>query len=275
MNDAGRTLQAAQVVIERSSGDATADGGVKVSYLQTESAEPVHIFAARADLKHDAGRATFYGGSTPARMWQAGTGSQGGSQIEAPVLVFEQELKRLTARAETAGVAASVHAVLADGSTGKGSVAPVKTATPIRPLRQGVARITSTEMVYSDLQRQAEFTGGVRLLDASGEMRAQQATVCLAPVTSNAKKPAADHNATGSAAGSTLTGLLGGNVEKIIATQHIEITQPGRKATGDRLVYTAEDQMFVLTGTAAILPKVVDDQQGTTTGAGIAVPFWR
>jgi lipopolysaccharide export system protein LptA len=42
--------------------------------------------------------------------------------------------------------------------------------------------------------------------------------------------------------------------------------QPGRTATGERLVYTASDGFFVLTGTATVLPKVVDETRGTVTG---------
>ncbi len=63
--------------------------------------------------------------------------------------------------------------------------------------------------------------------------------------------------------------MLGGEVERIVATGQVDITQPGRRATGERLVYTASDQMFVLTGTKATPPKVVDAQQGTATGASL------
>ena len=62
---------------------------------------------------------------------------------------------------------------------------------------------------------------------------------------------------------------MGGSVERVVATGHIEMEQPGRRATGEELVYTASDGMFVLTGTAAVLPKVVDQQQGTVTGASL------
>ena len=280
MRDAESEVAAARVVIEQDSGNATADGAVKVSYLQAGAAEPVHVLAARAELNHDAGRATFYGraaggGAALARMWQAGTGGQGGSQIEAPVLVFEQEQKRLTARAETPGTPDTVHAALADTSAGKATGQPVKAGAKdaAKPVRQGVARITSSLMVYSDLRRQAEFTGGVKVLDGDGEMRAQQATVFLVAADAGKTSKTAGAAATGTTAGSNpasgLTGLFGGGVERIVATQRIEITQPGRKATGERLVYTASDQMFVLTGTAAAPPKVVDQTQGTTTGAAL------
>jgi lipopolysaccharide export system protein LptA len=288
VSDAGSILSAARVVMEQDTGDATADGGVKVSYLQAGSAQPAYVVAARAELNHDAGRATFYGrpaaggassNSRLARLWQPGADGQGGSQIEAPVLVFEQEQKRLTAKAETAGVVGQVHAALEDSGAGKGSGAAkqgagvVKLAGTKGPTLtgSGVARIISSQMVYSDIDRQAVFTGGVQVFDGDGVMRSQQATVYLSPADAEkdkaAKGAAAAHGATTGSPGSSVNGLLGGNVERIVATQKIELTQPGRRATGDRLVYTASDQMFVLTGTAAAPPKVVDAQQGSTTGA--------
>jgi lipopolysaccharide export system protein LptA len=35
------------------------------------------------------------------------------------------------------------------------------------------------------------------------------------------------------------------------------------------MVYTASDGMFVLTGTAAVLPKVIDNERGTVTGTSL------
>jgi lipopolysaccharide export system protein LptA len=268
ISDATSTISAARVVMQQDSGDATADGSVKASYSQPGSAEPVHVLGARAELNHDAARATFYGSAASGgpgltRMWQPGANGQGGSQIEAPVLVFEQEEKRLLARPEVPGTPGTVHAVLVDSSSTKPASIEAGKDT-MKPLRQGVFRITSSVMVYSEADRRAEFSGGVKLLEVTGEMHAQQATVFLNPApTGNPPRPAVASPASG------LTGLFGGQVERIVATQHIEITQPGRKATGERLVYTASDQMFVLTGTAAAPPRVVDAEQGTTIGAAL------
>jgi lipopolysaccharide export system protein LptA len=293
MSDAEITVSAARVVLEQNSGDATAEGGVKVTYLQAGSAEPVHVLAARAELNHDAGRATFYGravaggqsvpGSGLARMWQAGAGQdaseRGGSQIEAPVLVFEQETRRLMARPERPGQAGQVHTVLVSAasenrptaSQNKPAKSSPKTGSKAGGSNQGVGarqqgpvRITSSGMIYSDEQRQAEFTGGVRVVDSDGEMQARQATVFLTAPAAGAEK----RSQTGAkgAQGAEASGLLGGDIERIVATQNIEIAQPGRRATGERLVYTASDQMFVLTGSASAPPKVVDAAQGSTTG---------
>ena len=60
-----------------------------------------------------------------------------------------------------------------------------------------------------------------------------------------------------------------GSVEKIVATGQIEIDQPGRRATGTRVVYTASNGMFVMTGTAAAPPRIVDEARGTVTGTSL------
>ena len=62
---------------------------------------------------------------------------------------------------------------------------------------------------------------------------------------------------------------MGGSVERVVATGHIEMEQPGRRGTGEQVVYTASDGMFVLTGTPTVLPKVVDGQRGTITGTSL------
>jgi lipopolysaccharide export system protein LptA len=62
---------------------------------------------------------------------------------------------------------------------------------------------------------------------------------------------------------------MGGSVERMLVTGRIEMEQPGRRATGEQLAYTASDGMYVLTGTTTVLPKVVDDQRGTVTGTSL------
>ena len=55
----------------------------------------------------------------------------------------------------------------------------------------------------------------------------------------------------------------------MIATGHVVFTQPGRKGTGEKLVYTADDGKYLLTGTEAALPQMWDRVHGTTTGAAL------
>jgi lipopolysaccharide export system protein LptA len=131
-----------------------------------------------------------------------------------------------------------------------------------------VVRIASDRLVYSGDLRQAEFSGGVRAETVDGTLRANQAMVYLQQTagtgqTSGARGASA---AAGASSGDEVLSLAG-SVERMVATGQIEIEQPGRRATGGRLVYTASDQLFVLTGDCKVQPKLVDAAHGTVTGA--------
>ncbi len=272
-------LWADRVVTEQQTGDATADGSVKVSYGQVGSPqEPVHVLAANADLKHDSQIATFHGvAGKPARLWQ------GASQVDAPVLQFDQKERRLLAHGDGQGAPMAVHTVLvSSGASAKPDVAKADAAkadvakaemakTGAASGKQGVVRVASRELVYSDAARKAEFTGGVEVDSRDGIMRSQQVVVYLQPAQAG-KTSQSGGKADGVkpvAISGTAGGFMGGSVERIVATGRLEMQQPGRRATGDQLVYTASDGMFVLTGTAAALPKVADDQRGTVTGTSL------
>jgi lipopolysaccharide export system protein LptA len=300
--DAESELWANQVALDHKTGDAHAEGMVKVNYVQDNSAqagalqggtpqkdaaEPTHILADRADMEHATEIATFYG--KPVRMWQ------GGNQVQAPVLEFARAQKRLIARGDAAGAgqagSVQVHTVLVstgnDGpasgkpgtrpaakpGAGKNKASSTKTGAAARPLQ--VARIASHELVYSDILRQADFTGGVRMESADGTMLAREATAYLQAAGAS---PAAAAGPTDTAvpegtkssvSGSSSAGAglsMQGRIERVVATGHIELEQPGRRATGERLVYTASDALYVLTGDTGA-PAKVADSQGTTVGA--------
>ncbi|WP_263365115.1 LptA/OstA family protein [Edaphobacter bradus] len=253
LSDNGGVLWADHATMERVSGDATVEGGVKASYRQSAQGEVVHVMAQRAELKKAANEALFYGAAEqPARLWQ------GGSQVEAPVLEFSQKAKRLVAHGAGQGAPMAVHTVLVSSGTPAQTKAPatmVKSVAPAGLRGPSVVRIASREMTYSDEKREADFTGGVLVESADGRMHGQQAVAHLQPV---------DAKMAGAAAGKD--GLLGGSVERVVVTGQIRMEQPGRSATGERLVYTAADGMFVLTGGPGTPPKVVDETRGTVTG---------
>jgi lipopolysaccharide export system protein LptA len=273
LTNAGNTLWAAKVVVERGTGDAAAEGGVRVNYAQGSKdgaqlakdgsdGEPVHVTADHAELKRVAvagaakgasdDTAFFYGvAGRPARLWQ------GGSQVQAPVLKFEEGVKRLTANGPGAGMV--VHTVLvASGGAGKASGGAKKETAGIQPKGPAVVRVASHELVYSDGLREAVFSGGVLVEDADGSMKARKATAYL---TQADKKDATPKK--------TPDGFLGGSVDRVVAVGDVEIDQPGRHGTGEQLVYTASDQMFVLTGTRESPPKMNDETRGTVTGESI------
>ncbi len=271
LSDGSSVLWADRVVSEQQSGDATADGSVKASYGQPQgTSEPVHVLAARAEMKHDSGVAIFLGiAGRPARLWQ------GESQVDAPVLQFEQRQRRLTARGAGSGAAMAVHTVLAGSGSGsqKGSGSSAAKAGSLGG-KTNVVRVQSRELVYSDEARRADFTGGVEVESADGSMRGQQVVVYLkAARGAGGGEPAAAVNAAvlsqGKNSGASGAGFMAGSVERVVASGAVEMEQPGRRATGEQVVYTASDGMFVLTGTPALLPKVVDAQRGTVTGRSL------
>ena len=64
-----------------------------------------------------------------------------------------------------------------------------------------------------------------------------------------------------------LRGNQGGNrLERIVAQGEIEIQQPGRTATGNQAVYTAQDEKFVLTASNGARPTIFDAQRGQISG---------
>jgi lipopolysaccharide export system protein LptA len=268
-------LWADRVTMEQQTGDAAAEGAVKASYGQTGSSEePAHVLAARAELKHDSQIATFHGVTgAPARLWQ------GASQVDAPVLQFEQKQRRLLAHGEGPGAAMAVHTVLvsngASGSFGTTDVAKPKAGFGklVSGGKTNVVQVASRELVYSDEARKAEFTGGVEVESRDGSMRGQEAVVYLQPAgtgkASQATGGKIDGVKTGTASAGGGSGFMAGSVERMMVSGHVDMEQPGRRATGEQLVYTASDGLFVLTGTPTVLPKVTDDERGTVTGTSL------
>ena len=220
LSDETSVLLADRVMANRTSGEGTAEGGVRVSYLDAgaqKGSEPVHVVAARA-VSHKASGITefFAAAGARARMWQAG------SAVEAPVLDFDRTRK----------------IVIAKG--GARALLVADTGEPVR--------VFGPEMTYNDSARTVVVSGPLRVEDVNGTLAAKDGTVYLLPAAAGA-------------AGS----LLGGKVDRVVGTGSVVVTQPGRRATGDRLVYTAADETFVLTGS----PKLVDAANGTVTGTSI------
>jgi lipopolysaccharide export system protein LptA len=184
-------------------------------------------------LHHATNISIFYGSPTaPARIWQAD------SSILAPVLELTRNPQTLRAHGEEGNSAPVVSANLASASGAKH--------------QGGVVRVHSQTLVYSDTERRGDFRGSVTAEDPNGVIHADQAQVYLTP----AQKPPA-----GSASQPAQTQL-----DRIVATSHVVITQPGRRASGEKLIYTADDGKYILTGAPGNPPRITDQSKGTTTG---------
>ena len=172
-------------------------------------------------------------------------------------------MKKLIAKGDGQGTAMAVRTVLTSAPKADGAKTDAKAKVGVGGGKGSVLRVASRELIYSDETREAIFSGGVRVESADGSMRGQRAVVYLQGASTAGEGKAADAKAVSSAGQS---GFMGGGVERVVATGHIVIDQPGRSATGEQAVYTANDGVFVLSGTAGLPPRIVDEQHGTVTG---------
>jgi lipopolysaccharide export system protein LptA len=271
VSDPESALFANRVVFDQDSGDANAEGNVRVSYLQPGSTgEPVHVMSARAVAHKETKLSEFYSGAGgDARMWQ------GGSQVMAPVLEFDQGRKTVFAHGANGAQGQVVKTVLVNAGPGTGQQPGAKPGTKPSDRKQGAnapVRVLSREMLYTDATREVLFRGLVQVNDQDGIVRAREATVYLVPKGQTAGAGGEHPTARGEAARDGASGSamdLGGSVDHIIATGAVEVEQPGRKATGERLVYTRSDDTSVMTGTATVPAKMVDQTQGMVTGSSL------
>jgi len=243
VNNGAIDLTAHTVDYRRDTGDATAKGDVKATYLREGNQRnsptgsmfggegPVHIVASEADLEHASGDSIFRG---QVRMWQ------GANTVSAPVV----ELSRAEQTLKAHGDENNSHAV---DTTIASSMGPKE--------KQEVVRVKSNTLLYSDKERRGDFEGDVVAIAPDGTIRSNEAQFFLRPVGQT-------KTAQGQPASSS-------QIEKIIARGKVLLTQPGRKGEGEQLVYTSADGRYVLTGTASNPPRISDAARGTTTGAAL------
>jgi lipopolysaccharide export system protein LptA len=269
----GDTMQVAAELIDyhRDTQNSSASGNVKATYTQpqqragtpTQSAPPtmggsgpVHVIADRATMDHATNQNIFYGTArTPARMWQDP------DSLLAPVIEIDRNQNLLKAWGEGTGSAPVVNTNFASAMGGS--------------QQQKVWRVHSQTLVYSDKARQGDFHGTVTAEQSDEVVHADDAVMFLKPAPASAKsgtgttKPvvAAAAGPAGAGAGAALK--QSSQLDHMIATGHVVFTQTGRKGTGEKLVYTADDGKYVLTGTEVALPQMWDRVHGTTTGAAL------
>jgi lipopolysaccharide export system protein LptA len=232
--DNGMTTTAETIRFNRTTGDAFAEGDVKSTYSDLKpdpngallaSSDPIHVVSRRMTAHRSPAIAVYTGN---ARLWQ------NANIVEAPTLQFDRDHRTLVA--EATGTQ-SVKTVLVQIDK-DGKVTPVT--------------INSAHLTYKDADRTIFFEGGVTATGADAKMTSQQMTVYLVARSQTQK---GSHPAT--------PGGTPAQIEKIIAENDVVIVEPTRRGTGDRLVYTAADDKFVLTGGP---PSIFDAEQGKITG---------
>lgn len=273
----GGFLTARTIEFNRATGDASAAGDVQATYYDSSASlpgspaqagkkpgaaspasrvngagsapEPLHVVAARASLDRAGALTSFYGApGREARLWQ------GADSISAPVLELSGKQRTLSAHGVSGAGGRPVHLVLTSAS-GPGTAFQGKEARGAVPGQPTVVQVSSGSLLYSDQDGKAQLRGGVVMQDDSGSVHSQEMDLALGSSPGIPPKAAA-------AAG-------GRQVQSIVARGRVLLEQPGRRAAGSLLVYTADNGTFVLTGTAAAPPRLTDQRHGTMTGTSL------
>jgi len=121
--------------------------------------------------------------------------------------------------------------------------------------------VTSDRLTYVDEERRARYTGNVLAKTTTGTLTTQQLDIYLkeaaSQVPESGQKPTAHR-------GPSLPGPdAPSKIDHMVATGSVVVTEPNRRAVGDRLVYTAGDGKYVLTGRS---PSIFDAEHGTVWG---------
>jgi lipopolysaccharide export system protein LptA len=229
----GMTITSNTMQLNRSTGEALAEGNVKSTYSELKaqpngallaSSSPIHV-TSQSMTAHRSSAVAVYTGT--ARLWQEA------NVVQAPAIEFDRDSRSVIARG-TGAQKVSTALVQAD-KNGK--------TTPLT--------ITSARLAYADGERKAHFDGGVLAKGADLTLSANQMDVFLRA------RGRATANQAGAAAG---------KVEQIVAQGQIVITQPARRATGNQLVYTALEDKIVLSGGP---PSIFDAEHGKITGVSL------
>jgi lipopolysaccharide export system protein LptA len=273
-------LSGTVLVMERTTGNATATGDVKATYRQAKGQQargqenigfagtgPVHVVADRARLDHATDVTTFYGKSgEQARLWQ------GSDSVSAPVLELSRTHGTLSAHGQ--GSAPAVNAVFTSTQTNPPNNSPANpkpnAKTPsAAPSAPSVVRLQSRTLFYAENDHKAVFSGGVVAQTISGILHSSFMDVYFTPTPSPAKAP--EQQGSQKSPGVPQQDVpsqstSSQSVSKIVARGAVQLEQPGRKGTGEELTYTAVDGKFVLTGTSAVPPRLSDQTRGVVTG---------
>ncbi len=264
--DDGESMQVAAERIDyhRDTQNAAAAGNVKATYTQqqklgtpTQTAPtmggngPVHVIADRAAMDHATNQNFFYGTrQKPARMWQDA------DSLLAPVIEIDRNQNLLKAWGENTGNAPVVNANF--------------TSSMGANHEQSVVRVHSQTLIYSDKTRQGDFRGTVTAEQGDQIVHADDALLFLKPAPPS-NKPGQGTSAQTQTPPATTPAASKQNsqLDHMIASGHVVFTQPGRKGDGEKLVYTADDGRYIMTGTESAPPRMWDRAHGTTTGAAL------
>ena len=246
--DSGMQTTARNVRLNRATGEGFAEGDVKTTYNELKpqpsgallaSSDPIHVTSQSMIAHSNSASATYKG---TARLWQ------NANMIEAPTIDFEKNQRTLSANADATQKVSTV--LIATSNSGK--------ATPVN--------VTAAHLVYRDSERKARYDGGVTVRSSDMTITSDQMDVYL--VLAGGTHAAPKIAITDAPSSSPVQASAPAQLDKVIASGSVLITQPNRRATGDQLTYTASDDKFVLTGGP---PSIFDAEHGKITGVSLTL----
>ena len=246
------TTTATTIRINRSSGDALAEGNVKSTYTELKeqpdgallaSSSPIHVTACMMTAHKTPGIALYSGN---VRLWQDA------NVIEAPTIQFDRERRYVVAEGTASQPA---NTILVQNEKPEHGSQAARASTGARRNGSEPITITSTRLSYADSERKVHYEGGVDAKSTDFAATAKAADAYLLPRSQTAGQASRSQAFSGP-----------GQLDHMVAQGDVVIQQPNRRAEGQQLLYTAADQKFVLTGGP---PSIFDAEQGKITGVSL------
>ena len=241
--DGGMTTTAVHIHMNRQSGEGFADDDVKTTYSELKpqpdgallaTSDPIHVTAEHMSAFKQPGIAHYTGN---VRLWQ------GANVVRAPKIDFDNQKRAIFAFSGKSQPVSSLFVQQAQD----GKLTPVD--------------VTADKLTYTDEQRLARYSGNVLAKSPTAAITTEQLDVYLKPADSDKASPGTK---TAQQKGPSLPGGDSpSQIDHMIATGKVVVTEPNRRAVGDKLVYTADDAKYELTGKS---PSIFDAEHGTVWG---------
>jgi lipopolysaccharide export system protein LptA len=252
--DSGMATTARIVRLNRATGDGFAEDNVKTTYSDLKlqpngallaSSDPIHVTADSMTAHNSPSLATYKGN---ARLWQDA------NMVEAPTIQFQKDQRTVVANSNAQQKVST--ALTSIDKSGK--------STPVH--------VTSNQLAYYDSERMAHYEGEVVARSTDLTVTSSQMDVFFAPITQSAERRAPSPAVSSATGGTPVPAHLSpetpAKVEKIIASGSVVVTEPNRRATGEKLTYTSADDKFFLIGGS---PSIFDAERGKVTGVSLTL----